>query len=71
MPVPSNLPQWAIVALPLVILWDLAWRGLALWGAARRSQVAWFVFLMVLNTVGILPIIYLLLHRGATEERGD
>ena len=33
--------------------------GLALWHAARRGQPWWFVILLVVNTVGILEIIYL------------
>lgn len=41
-------------------LWDLAWKGIALWRAARRKEQWWFIALLVLNTVGILPIAYLL-----------
>ena len=67
MPVAPNLPQWFFVALPLLVVWDLVWRGLALWGSARRSQTAWFVCLLIFNTLGVLPIIYLLLNRTRAE----
>jgi len=40
-------------------LWSLFWKGLALWHAGRRGQPWWFVILLILNTVGILEIIYL------------
>ena len=63
MPFAPNLPHWVLLALPIVILWDIIWRGLALWRAARRDQVVWFVFILVINSVGILPIIYLLATR--------
>lgn len=43
----------------LVLLWSVFWKGLALWHAARRGQYWWFVILLVVNTVGILEIIYL------------
>ena len=43
----------------LVVLWSLVWKGLALWHAARRGQYWWFVILLVVNTLGILEIIYL------------
>ena len=45
--------------LPLVLLWSAIWKGLALWHAAKRNHPIWFVVLLVLNTVGILEIIYL------------
>jgi hypothetical protein len=43
----------------LLILWSLFWKGLALWHSGRRGQAWWFVILLILNTVGILEIIYL------------
>jgi hypothetical protein len=46
------------LALPL-LLWSLAWKGVALWKAARLGHKAWFVVLLVVNTVGILEIIYI------------
>ena len=45
--------------LPLLLLWSIFWKGLALWHSGRRGQVWWFVILIVVNTVGILEIIYL------------
>lgn len=42
----------------LLMLWSLVWKGLALWRAARRGENIWFIVLMVVNTVGILEIIY-------------
>ena len=48
------------LALFLVLaVWDYAWRGVALWKAAKNGSTPWFVCLLVLNTVGILPIIYI------------
>jgi hypothetical protein len=43
----------------LLLLWSLAWKGWALWLAARRNEKAWFIILLILNTVGILEIIYI------------
>jgi hypothetical protein len=45
--------------LPFLLLWSFFWKGLALWHSARRGQPWWFVILLVVNTVGILEIIYL------------
>jgi len=45
--------------LPLVVL-DLILKGISLWRAARYNQKGWFIALLVVNSVGILPVIYLL-----------
>ena len=42
-----------------LMAWSLAWKGLALWKAGRLSHKKWFVIILVINTVGILDIIYL------------
>jgi hypothetical protein len=40
-------------------LWDVFWKGWALWRSAQRGQKWWFVALLIVNSMGILPIIYL------------
>lgn len=54
---------WTI-ALLIAAVWELVWKGFALWKSARKNQSAWFIALLVVNSVGILPIIYLLIQRG-------
>jgi hypothetical protein len=46
-----------IVALALLLV--LALKGYALWHAAKRDEKGWFVALLVLNTFGILELVYL------------
>ena len=48
-----------LFGLILLAIWEAIWKGLALWKAARQEQIKWFVAIFILNTVGILPIIYL------------
>jgi len=48
--------SWVIV---LVLLWTLPWKAAALWRSARRAQLGWFLTMLVLNTLGILEIVYL------------
>jgi len=45
--------------LALLIIWSLIWKGVALWKAARLSSKTWFVVLLLVNTMGILEIIYI------------
>lgn len=51
---------WLII---LISIWSLIWKGLALWRATKRQELIWFVVLLVINSVGILEIIYLLTTR--------
>ena len=53
--------------IAIVALWTLVAKGLALWHAARNSQNVWFIAMLVLNTFGILEIIYLLFFRTPKE----
>jgi methionyl-tRNA synthetase len=43
----------------LLIAWFLIWKGIALWRSARNNQKGWFVALLIINTFGILEIIYI------------
>jgi len=45
----------------LLVLWTLFWKGLALWHSGRRDQPWWFIILLIVNTAGLLEIIYLFL----------
>jgi hypothetical protein len=58
----QGLPQlsgWSILAIVAVVIWTFAWKGLALWKAARLSHRNWFIALLILNTFGIVEIIYI------------
>jgi hypothetical protein len=46
------------IIIPLVA-WSLVWKGLALWRAAKNDSKPWYVVLLIVNTLGILEILYL------------
>lgn len=55
-------PEWIHAYAPalfLLALWSIFWKGLALWHSGRRGQAWWFVVLLIINTGGILEIVYL------------
>ena len=56
-----------IACISILAIWELVWKGFALWKAARNNHVAWYVCILIFNTAGILPIIYLLLNRTKKE----
>lgn len=45
--------------LIILIIWEAYWKGVALWKASKNDQLNWFVAIFLLNTVGILPIVYI------------
>ena len=45
--------------LIIAIAWTLVWDGLALWRSARLRQPIWFIVILLVNTLGILEILYL------------
>jgi hypothetical protein len=45
--------------LLLIIAWNMVWKGMAMWRAARLKDKTWFVVLLLVNTMGILDILYL------------
>ena len=53
--------------LPLM-LWSLVWKGFALWKAAKNNSVPWFVVLLVVNTLGILDILYIFVFGNKSEK---
>jgi len=58
-----------LTALIIVVAaWSLVWKGIALWVSARNHQRAWFVVMLIVNTAGILEIIYLLGFRSDKKE---
>lgn len=57
----------SVLGVIAVLLWSLIWKGLALWAASRNGHKIWFIALLVLNTVGILEIIYYLFFRKKSD----
>lgn len=42
-----------------LIAWSLIWKGFALWKAAKNNSKIWFIVLFLVNTIGLLEIIYI------------
>jgi len=61
----------AMAFMPIIItllVWEIVWKLIALWKAARNNHLAWFVCIGILNTAGILPIIYILMNRKSNDN---
>jgi hypothetical protein len=54
----ENLPRFAPTDI-FILLWLLIWKGLALWRSGRLAQRYWFIAILLINTFGLLEIVYL------------
>lgn len=64
-----NLTNEQLALLLVLGIWDLVWRGLALWRAGGNRQQGWFIALLIINSAGILPIIYLLTNKEKVSKK--
>lgn len=55
---PSFLGLTAALLIPLMF-WSIIWKGWALWVAAKNDSKPWFIALLLINTMGILEILYI------------
>ncbi|HUQ85039.1 MAG TPA: DUF5652 family protein [Candidatus Limnocylindrales bacterium] len=59
MSLPQNFSTGQTIFFYSLYFWALFWKGLALWKASKSKQRNWFIVILILNTVGILEIVYL------------
>ncbi|MDF1533278.1 MAG: DUF5652 family protein [Methanosarcinaceae archaeon] len=51
----------------ILVFWELFWKGIALWKSARNNQKNWFIAILLLNTAGILPILYIYIFQSGRK----
>ncbi len=63
-----NLSTTWTVVLIVAAVWELAWKAVALWKSAHNNQRKWFAGILIINSVGVLPIVYLLLQKRRSGQ---
>lgn len=58
---------WYIISV--IAVWDSVWKGIAMWKAGRNNQLAWYVCILIFNTAGILPLVYLLFFQKTQVKK--
>ncbi len=54
----------------LIVIWSVVWKLMALWKSARKGSLAWFIVLGIVNTLGILEILYIYVFSEMKSGRG-
>jgi hypothetical protein len=55
----NALPVGYMVVFAILAVWSSVWKGMAMWKAGRKNSVVWFIVLFLVNTAGILDILYI------------
>jgi methionyl-tRNA synthetase len=56
----SDMLKWSVIVFTI---FDVSWKAIALWRAGRMGMIEWFVVLFFVNSLGILPIVFILFTR--------
>ncbi len=63
----QGVPLWMI----LLSLWELPWKGVAMWRAAQNKHLIWFIVFLLVHLFAIPEIVYLLFFsKGAKGAKG-
>jgi hypothetical protein len=54
-----NLNGIYLVLFVIMLIWSAVWKYIALWKAGRNNHLVWFIIFALVNTVGILEILYI------------
>ena len=66
---PNLIIFWLVTSL--LVVWSMVWKGIALWRAGRNSHLIWFIALFIVNTLGILEMIYIFAVAPKRAELGQ
>lgn len=62
---------WGLIMTPFVLIliaWTFYWKYRALWYAAKHDHKWWFITLLIINTAGILEILYLYVFSKKVDQ---
>ncbi len=66
-----NLEVWQLVLVVVVVICEVILKGMALWRSAQNGHKGWFVVMLILNTAGILPLVYLLITQPKNAPKAQ
>jgi hypothetical protein len=64
----QSMLWWLIPVIIILAVWDAVWKLIAMWKAAQNKHLAWFLCIFIFNTLGILPIIYILINQNKSDS---
>lgn len=65
----STISAGMITFIILAGIWSVVWTAIAMWKAARNGHKAWYIVLLLINTLGILDILYIYIWGKGKENK--
>ncbi len=59
---------WLLPFIIILAIWEITWKLIAMWKAGRNNHLGWFIAIALINTAGILPIVYIMLNKDKAAE---
>lgn len=68
-----NLSAFDLIIVIILTVWTVVWKIYSVWNAAKHNNKKWFILLLLLNTAGILDMIYIfkILKKDTKEVKKD
>ncbi len=63
-----NSMPWLLPLIIVVALWDGVWKLIGMWKAAQNKHLVWFIVIALVNSVGIVPILYIQMSKKKYES---
>jgi len=57
-----------MVIIAILSIIDVILRGFGMWRASKNNSKVWFWLLLLISSLGVLPLIYLLISKKAKKE---
>ena len=55
----TDLSSEMFAFIIIIAIWSSVWKAWALWRAARNNALVWYIVMLIINTAGILEIVYI------------
>lgn len=67
----ATISKGWFTVIAILFVWETVWKLIAFWKAARNRQLGWFVAMAILNTVGILEIVYIFFFQKKPADKNQ
>ena len=59
---------WLLPVLVILFIWETIWKIIGMWKAARNNNLAWFLIIAFVNSLGVLSIFYILKYKNKDAD---
>ncbi len=63
----GSYPLWVVILFVAIVVLEITLKGMALYRSARNGSKGWFVIFLLINTAGILPLLYLVFSKNKSQ----